>query len=206
MPHNVIMTRHVPTSQRVAFITIDDGYNMPDDAATYVSTQKIPVTLFLSVNAPAVFEHPEYFKRFLLSGQVPQSHGAPHDDLRGKSYGVQYTELTHAHSEIRRIYGAGDPAHPQSPTLFRPPYGQYDFNTLAAVDEIGYAWLVMWSHYVEGAELRNSWHQPVSPATLDNGDIVLCHFNDDLAQQLHIAVDAITASGLRPAYLVDYLT
>lgn len=204
MKHDVIIIKRVDTPQDVAFITIDDGYKMAD--ATMAVNLKLPVTLFLSVNAPAVFEHPDYFKQYLLPNQVPQSHGAPHDDMRGKSILTQISEIKHAHDEITRIYGKTEPTYPQSPTLFRPPYGKYDDNTLTAIDEIGYEWMVLWSHYILGNEIRNSWHQPVTTTSIQRGDIILCHFEDDLNAQLELAITAINDSGLTPAYLVDYLT
>lgn len=198
-----VLLNRVPTSQRVAFITIDDGYHTPIDAAEYVLTENLPVTMFLSVNAPAVFENPDYFRQFLPVGHVPQSHGAPHDDLRIKSYSVQESELSHAHHELTRIYGMSSPLYPMSPVIFRPPYGQYNIHTLIVAGELGYRWLVKWTHYVEGSEVRNVRSEPDDD--LDCGDIVLCHFDQNLKEQLMAASRAIKAADLKPAYLVEYL-
>ena len=145
-----VVWNRVPTAQPVAFITIDDGYYTDLQAIAYVEAQRLPATLFLSVNAPAVFEQPAYFRRYQAVGRnTIQSHGAPHDDMRGWSYEAQYTQLLHAATEIERIYDA-------RPLAFRPPYGQYDDTTLQAAYDTGTRWLVRWSHALWNGALRLS--------------------------------------------------
>jgi peptidoglycan/xylan/chitin deacetylase (PgdA/CDA1 family) len=82
------------------------------------------------------------------------------------------------------------------PTLFRPPYGEYNNDTLKAMQLLGFPIAVLWTHTPE--DLANG-------AALRAGDIILLHFTTTLSQDLTLVLNKIAEAGLTPAYLSDYL-
>ncbi|MFU0243593.1 polysaccharide deacetylase family protein, partial [Streptomyces scabiei] len=93
------------------------------------------------------------------------------------------------------------------PVLFRPPFGNYDGDTLRAAKSCGIEYAPIWSEevYVDHWEYRE-WDQDLHP-----GDIVLTHFRgtDDwdgtMTDMVRRFLDRITADGYAVARLEDYL-
>jgi len=183
-----VLTR-VETSDPVVFVTIDDGNVRSADAAAAIAELGIPVSLFL-VNGP-ISAGADYFAG--LPGAVVESHTRTHPDLRTLSLSGQRGEICGNAETIAGAFG-------RYPVLFRPPYGNYDGNTLRAAADCGMVAIVLWEVVVDHGRVR---HRTV--AQLRPGDIVLFHFEDGLGDSLRMFAQQVQAAGLRIARLEDYL-
>ena len=81
----------IPTTQPVAFITIDDGWNKVPQGPALLRAAHVPVTLFLEINA--IQDDPDYFRQFQGAGAVIEAHTISHRTLKGASYATQQHEI-----------------------------------------------------------------------------------------------------------------
>lgn len=183
---------HVPTTDKVVFITIDDGYARDPQVVALLAARHVPVTPFLTVDA--VRGHDAYFARIQsTTGQHVQNHSVSHPHLKGRSRAAQETEICGASSTFASWFG-------ESPWLFRPPYGSYDDTTRQAAAACGVSALVLWNVSLPHDVLRFA-----SGTTFRPGDILLIHWRPGLARDLPVALAAVAAAGLRVGALQDYL-
>lgn len=183
----------VPTQQKVAFITIDDGgFVRTTEAKEMIRRARIPVTLFL--NSPAATSNADYFKAIQATGAGIQDHTVTHRNLKGQSYDFQKQEINDCADRIEEVYG-------KRPYLFRPPFGNYDAVTLRAARDSGMRVSFFWSHTVDQGII----HYQTSDKVVRPGDVFLMHFRPQLADDLLNTLRAIKDAGLTPARLEDYI-
>lgn len=183
----------VPTEDKVAFITIDDGgMSRTDEALELIKRAEIPVTLFL--NSPAAANHTSYFKAIQETGAQIQNHTVTHRNLKGQSYDFQYKEIKDCSDKLEQLFG-------RRPHLFRPPFGNYDSVTLKAARDCGIRVSFFWTQTVHEGVVRYQTSQKI----VKPGDVLLMHFRPALADDLIGALKAMHASGITPARLEDYL-
>lgn len=151
----------VSTNSPVAFITIDDGYFTDPDADAFMQSTPVPVTQFLTYYAAS-------------SGQFPPPTSGPGLARRLPSEGTprppRPVRRRPAEGDGRRRRLAWRRRHVQlAAPAFRPPYGQYDDNTLQAAFNAGMPQLVVWTHVFEQPSLvfTNEYgtHRGCGPAT-----------------------------------------
>ncbi|WP_239088435.1 polysaccharide deacetylase family protein [Planosporangium mesophilum] len=181
----------VPTSQKVAFITIDDGWTKQPDAIGLLQAAHVPVTLFLTTNA--IRSDPGYFKQLEAAGAVIEAHTITHADLKGMSPSFQRHEICGSADQLGAIYG-------RRPVLFRPPFGDKDNTTLQVTHECGMKAAFFWKETVDKGVVRFQEGNAVQP-----GDILLMHFRPAFAEDFLAALQAIHDAGLTPALLEDYI-
>lgn len=181
----------IPTRQRVAFLTIDDGFVKTAEAPKLIAAAHIPVTLFLTVNA--VRDNPAYFAAMQANGAVIEAHTITHTELRGRSYAVQRREICGSADKLGQWYH-------RRPVLFRPPFGDKDATTLRVVHECGMNAALFWKETVDKGKVRYQEGHTVQP-----GDIILMHFRPAFVKDFLAALQAIHRAGLTPALLEDYL-
>lgn len=183
----------LPTEQKVAFITIDDGgLARPPAVADFIWRAHIPVTLFL--NSPAAEEHADYFRQIQVAGGVVESHTINHNSLAGRSYDYQKQEICGAADKLETLFG-------KRATLFRPPFGNHDATTLKAAHDCGAKAVFHWSETVHEGKVRYQTPEKV----VQPGDVLLMHFRPALMDDLLAALKAIHRAGLTPALLEDYV-
>ncbi|SHI05235.1 polysaccharide deacetylase family protein [Streptomyces sp. 3214.6] len=188
----------IPTSDRVVFLTIDDGSEKDPAFLRMMSDLKIPYTAFLSDYL--IKDDYAYFKKMQATGVVLNNHTLHHPYLPGLSYRQQKREICGMQDVMERQYG-------KRPTLFRPPYGNYNQDTLRAAKSCGIRYAPIWDEevFVDHWEYRE-WDQDIHP-----GDIVLSHFRgrDDwkgtMPDMIRRFLDKITEKGYAVARLEDYL-
>ncbi|WP_432978205.1 polysaccharide deacetylase family protein [Dactylosporangium sp. CA-233914] len=180
----------VPTDQRVAFVTIDDGWVKHPKAAELLREAHVPVTLFLTINA--ISDNPEYFRTLQDLGAVIEAHTITHNKLTGLSYDMQRQEICGSADRLGELYG-------RRPTLFRPPFGEKDATTLRAAHDCGLKAVFFWK---ESVNQGNVWYQEVK--VVQPGDVILMHFRDQFVEDFIAALQGIKAAGLTPARLEDY--
>ncbi|MFJ5229688.1 polysaccharide deacetylase family protein [Kitasatospora sp. NPDC088391] len=180
------------TTDKVVFLTVDDGWFRTPAAAQLVADRKLPVTAF-PLPMPEGFE-PDYFARFTANpGSSIQDHSVSHRDLTTLSPAEQQAEICDARDAVTARYGT-------VPTIFRPPYFAWNADVQQAAANCGMKYvLTATADFTSGAS--NVYHGgPLQP-----GDVIIMHFTDTLADDLQRALDAAAAAGLTPAALTDYL-
>ncbi|GAA2134902.1 hypothetical protein GCM10009760_12790 [Kitasatospora kazusensis] len=185
-------TWNVPTTDKVVFFTIDDGWYRTPEAEQFIADHHLPITAF-PLPMPSGFD-PDYFKRVTaVPGSSIQDHSVSHRDLTTLSLAEQQAEICSARDTDLRLYGT-------APTIFRPPSFTWNADTLQAAADCG-------MRTVLTATADFSWGQSniYRGGALQPGDVVLMHFTDTLATDLPRALAAAQAAGLKPAGLTDYL-
>lgn len=181
----------IPTDQPVAFITIDDGWTKVPQAAELLRAAHVPVTLFLEINA--IKSDPGYFSELEQAGAVIEAHTLTHPELKGKPYDVQRHEICGSADELARLYG-------RRPVLFRPPFGDKDATTLRVVHDCGMKAAFFWKETTDKGIVRYQ-----EGNTVKAGDILLMHFRPAFIDDFLAVLQAISAAGLTPALLEDYI-
>jgi peptidoglycan/xylan/chitin deacetylase (PgdA/CDA1 family) len=181
----------IPTDQKVAFLTIDDGYLKTPEAPQVIAAAGVPVTLFLT--SDAVEDDPGYFRPMLDAGAVVEAHSVTHANLRGRSYDFQRREICGSADKLGQWFT-------RRPTLFRPPFGNQDVTTLRAAKDCGMTAAFMWTETVHKGKVRYQQGKEVKP-----GDIILMHFRKSFRADFVAALRAMHRAGLTPALLQDYL-
>ncbi|MFD9910610.1 polysaccharide deacetylase family protein [Streptomyces sp. NPDC059063] len=188
----------VPTKEKVVFLTVDDGAEKDPAFLRMMTELKIPYTAFLSDYL--VKEDYGYFKGMRDRGVVLNNHTLNHRYLPGLSYEAQRREICGMQDTIERRYG-------KRPELFRPPYGNYNRDTLRAAKSCGIKAVPLWASeaYADHMEWRE-WDRDLHP-----GDIVLTHFRGrgdwkgTMPDMVRTVMKTITERGYAVARLEDYL-
>ncbi|MFJ8664624.1 polysaccharide deacetylase family protein [Streptomyces sp. NPDC093600] len=188
----------VPTKEKVVFLTIDDGAEKDPELLRMMSELRIPYSAFLSDYL--VKEDYGYFKKMQDAGVSLHNHTLNHRYMPGLSYTAQKREICGMQDTIQKRYG-------KRPTLFRPPYGNYNENTLRAAKECGVKAVPLWASeaFPDRMEWRE-WDRDLHP-----GDIVLTHFRGkedwkgSMPDMIRRVMSTITAKGYAVARLEDYV-
>ena len=185
------VVRRVPTSDRVVFLTYDDGAERDPRFVDMVRELRLPVSMFLtnSVVGPGY----GHFARLQSVGASIQNHTLDHPALRGLPYAGQRAEICGQQEKLHARFGI-------RPRLFRPPYGTYDTTTRHAAADCGLAALVLWSTSVEDGTLERP---------LRAGDIVSVASGETtgptLTERTTAVLREIERRGLTVGKLEDYL-
>jgi peptidoglycan/xylan/chitin deacetylase (PgdA/CDA1 family) len=182
----------VPTTQPVAFITIDDGHKQLPEAVKLLKAAGVPTSLFLISSIAA--KNPPFFSALQGEGGVIQSHTITHDSMPKLSYQRQKQEICGSSDKLGQLFG-------KRPTLFRPPYGNYNQTTLRAAHDCGMKAVLLWKEATNGGKV---FYQ-TSEKKVHAGDIILMHFRPTFVADFLAVLKAIHDSGLTPAALEDYI-
>ncbi|MER6676510.1 polysaccharide deacetylase family protein [Streptomyces sp. NPDC000983] len=188
----------IPTEEKIVFLTIDDGAEKDPAFLRMMSELRIPYTAFLSDYL--VKEDYGYFARMQRAGVGLHNHTLHHPYLPGLSYARQKREICGMQDVIEKRYG-------KRPVLFRPPFGNYNRDTLRAAKSCGITHAPLWNEevFVDRWEYRE-WDREIHA-----GDIVLSHFRGKqhwkgtMTDMIRRFLDRITAEGYAVARLEDYL-
>ncbi|MFF5918064.1 polysaccharide deacetylase family protein [Streptomyces flavochromogenes] len=191
----------VPTKQKIVFLTIDDGSEKDPELLRMMKELRIPYSAFLSDYV--VKDDYGYFARMQKSqdgGVSLHNHTLNHRYLPGLSYKQQKREICGMQDIIEKRFG-------KRPPLFRPPYGNYNEDTLRAAKTCGVEAVPLWAAeaFPDHMEWRE-WDRDLHP-----GDIVLTHFRGkedwkgSMADMVRRVMNVITAKGYAVAKLEDYV-
>ncbi|WP_434096840.1 polysaccharide deacetylase family protein [Streptomyces prasinus] len=188
----------VPTEEKVVFLTIDDGAEKDPEFLHMMSELKIPYTAFLSDYV--IKDDYGYFGKMRDRGVGLQNHTLNHPYLPGLSYARQKREICGMQDVVEERYG-------ERPVLFRPPFGNYNKDTLRAAKSCGIEYAPLWNEevFVDRWEYRE-WDRELRP-----GDIVLSHFRGrgewkgTMPDMIRRFLDKVTAEGYAVGRLEDYL-
>ncbi|MER7173722.1 polysaccharide deacetylase family protein [Streptomyces mesophilus] len=188
----------IPTKDKVVFLTIDDGAEKDPQFLKMMSDLKIPYTAFLSDYL--VKEDYGYFKKMQNRGVALNNHTLNHRYMPGLTYDQQKREICGMQDVIEKRYG-------KRPELFRPPYGNYNRDTLKAAKACGIKSVPLWNAevFVDRMDYRE-WDRDIHP-----GDIILTHFRGkedwkgSMPDMIRKFMKTVTDKGYAVARLEDYL-
>lgn len=188
----------VPTEEKILFLTIDDGEEKDPQFLRMMNELDIPYTAFLSDYL--VKDDYGYFGKMRDQGVGLHNHTLHHPYLPALSRARQEREICGMQQVIEKRYGT-------RPVLFRPPYGNYNKDTLRVAKSCGITHVPLWNEevFVDHWEYRE-WDRSLHP-----GDIVLSHFRGrqdwegTMTDMVRRFLDKVTAEGYAVARLEDYL-
>ncbi|MFG2618414.1 polysaccharide deacetylase family protein [Streptomyces sp. NPDC048507] len=188
----------VPTEDKVVFLTIDDGAEKDPEFVKMMQELKIPYTAFLSDYL--VRDNYPYFKGMQDAGVTLNNHTLNHRYMPALSYEKQREEICGQQDTIQKQFG-------KRPTLFRPPYGNYNQDTLRAAKSCGIKAVPLWNAeaFVNRMDYRE-WDRDIHP-----GDIILTHFRGredwkgTMPDMIRHVMKTVTDKGYAVARLEDYL-
>jgi peptidoglycan/xylan/chitin deacetylase (PgdA/CDA1 family) len=155
----------VPISDKVVFVTIDDGLEKEPAFIQMVKDFQVPLTICLA--DLFIRDDYAYFAKLKETGYVSiQNHTVTHPlEMPSLSAARQLDEVAGQQERLRREYGT-------TPYIFRPPGGSYDVTTIDAVRSAGLKGMMLWREamQISDMEYQTSGH------ALHPGDIILAHF------------------------------
>ena len=200
-PNKVRFISPIETTDKVFFITIDDGWTKDPAVATWVRQTRTPITVFLTAAANPE-DTSDFFRSVSRYGSV-QNHTRTHKYLTSSDTDIN-SEVCGIQSTYAKRYG-------ERPWMLRPPYGNGGWPTAprsehqriaSVVGPCGIKYVVNWSALVSN---EGKFESQNGNDRIAAGDIVLLHFVPGLRNQLAALVERGALSGLKPANLADYL-
>ncbi|MFD9128837.1 polysaccharide deacetylase family protein [Kitasatospora sp. NPDC059571] len=191
----------VPTTDRVVFVTLDDGAEKDPKFVAMMNDLKVPVSMFLTRDL--ISGDYGYFKPLQALGNHIQNHTVDHPAMSKASPEKQKSEVCDDQSALTREYGT-------APLLFRPPYGDGAHTTAlnAAVQACGPRAVVLWR---ESMQIHDMQYQ-AADKKLRPGDIILAHFRgpkdlkgETMTQMFGELLSRIQEQGFAVARLEDYI-
>jgi peptidoglycan/xylan/chitin deacetylase (PgdA/CDA1 family) len=163
---------HVPITEKVAFVTIDDGIEKDPEFIQMVKDFRVPITISLA--DVLIRDDYAYFEKLYETGYVSiQNHTVTHPlSMPSLSASRQLDEISGQQEKLHKEYGV-------TPYIFRPPGGNYDATTIASAGGAGLKGVMLWK---EAMEISDMEYQTTAHH-LHPGDIILCHFRGPA--QLH---------------------
>jgi peptidoglycan/xylan/chitin deacetylase (PgdA/CDA1 family) len=188
----VPLVKKIATDKPYVFITMDDGAVKDPDALRLIQQSGAHPLLFL--NQKYVKGSEAYFKAILDSaGATLGDHTVDHPNLKGKPLEFQRKEICDDADDFKTEFGV-------RPSIFRPPFGSYDQNTLKAAALCGMRAAVLWTAAVNDGHVQFQVGNKLRP-----GDIVLMHFRKTFKQDFQAFLDQARKDGLTPVPLADFL-
>ncbi|MFD8791833.1 polysaccharide deacetylase family protein [Streptomyces vinaceus] len=190
----------VPPTDRVVFLTFDDGAEKDPEFLKMAADLKLPISMFLTDNiASSDYGHFEKL-RDNGSGSTINNHTLTHPNLRTLPFAAQEKEICGQQEHLEKRFGA-------KPVRFRPPYGNYNDDTLRAASECGISQVILWR-----VSMQINNFQYAEGSALKPGDIILAHFRgpSELKGSTEIQMTTrmlqrIQEQGYRIGRLEDYL-
>jgi peptidoglycan/xylan/chitin deacetylase (PgdA/CDA1 family) len=191
----------IPLTDKVVFVTIDDGIEKDPKFIQMVKDFQVPITISLA--DVLIRDDYAYFEKLYQTGYVSiQNHTVDHPlDMPGLSATQQLYEIAVQQEKFRKEYGV-------KPYIFRPPGGNYDETTIASAAQAGLKGLMLWKEAMQitDMEYQTSVHR------LNPGDIILCHFRGpaqlDGESMVHMMIHLyrrIQAQGFTVADITKYV-
>lgn len=188
----------VPVTERVVFLTIDDGTEKDPELLRMMTELQIPYSAFLSDYV--INDNYGYFRDMRDRGVALHNHTLNHRYMPGLSYEAQRREICGQQDNLRKLYG-------KRPPLFRPPYGNYNRDTLRAAQTCGVTAVPLWAAeaFPDHMEWRE-WDRDLHP-----GDIILTHFRGredwegTMPDMIRQVMKTVTEKGYAVARLEDYV-
>ncbi len=191
LPRSTPALDRIPTTDKVIFLGIDDGLIREPALIALLQETRVPLTLFL--NQAQARDGADFFRTMQTLGATIQGHTNDHPRLPALGYSAQQHEICSDVTALTTVFGYG-------PTLFRPPYGEWNETTRQVAAGCGMKALILWRGATNDGRL-----DLVGGPAFHPGDILLLHFRADLIQNLKLVFAKAEAEGYRIGRLEDYL-
>ena len=155
---------HIPTDQKICFLTIDDGAEKDPAFIDMVKDFRIPFTMFLA----ETFIHTdyEYFAKLRDTGYCTiQNHTLTHPNLVTLTAQRQLAEITGQQQKLQKVYNT-------TPYLFRAPFGNSNKATQEACKQNNLKAICYWRASFQ----KQGFQWQAADKKLRPGDILLAHF------------------------------
>ncbi|MEU4354624.1 polysaccharide deacetylase family protein [Streptomyces virginiae] len=190
----------LPAGDKTVFLTFDDGAEKDPEFLKMAADLKLPISMFLTDSvASSDYGHFEKL-RDNGSASTVNNHTLTHPNLRTLSFEAQKKEICGQQDTLEKRFG-------QRPPLFRPPFGNYNDDTLRAASECGVSSVLLWR-----VSMQINNFQYAQGSALQPGDIILAHFRgpSELKGATEIEMTTrmlqrIQEQGYRIGRLEDYL-
>jgi peptidoglycan/xylan/chitin deacetylase (PgdA/CDA1 family) len=198
---NPAVFSRVPLTDKVVFVTIDDGIEKDPKFIQMVKDFQVPITISLA--DVLIRDDYAYFEKLYETGYVSiQNHTVDHPlDMPALSAAQQLYEIAAQQEKLRKEYGV-------APYIFRPPGGNYNETTIVSASQAGLQGLMLWK---EAMQITDMQYQ-TSVHRLNPGDIILCHFRGpaqlDGETMVHMMIHLfrhIQAQGFTVADITKYV-
>jgi hypothetical protein len=155
----------VPMTDKVVFITIDDGLVKDPGFIQMVKDFQVPVAIDLA--DLFISDDYAYFGKLQETGYVSiQNHTVSHPlNMPSLPAAQQLDEIAGQQDKLHKEYGV-------KPYIFRPPGGSYNETTITCAGQAGLKGLMLWKETMEISDMEYQ----TSSHHLSPGDIILCHF------------------------------
>jgi len=182
----------IPTSEPVVFLGIDDGWVQNSQTLFWLTRHHLPFTLFLTENG--IKNNYDYFQQLQNAGMTVEDHTVTHSDLTKLTPDQQKAEICGAADNYESVFGA-------RPTLFRPPYGKANQQTLQAAQACGMKAIIMWHALVQ----NGAFQFQDGLKHLEPGDIILMHFTNNFLPDIQTFINQVNADHLQVGRLEDWI-
>ncbi len=203
MVTNLSITHGNPTLSEVA-LTFDDGPSAyTPQVLAILQHYNVQATFFC--RGKNSWQFPSHLQQALAGGNAVGNHTLTHPHLPTLPFPEIYEELSNTQNIIQQTTGA-------CPTIFRPPYGEYNSDVLRAASQLGLT-IVTWS------ASANDWTDPQPPVSqivsnmlggARNGAILLFHEGGgnraNTVEALPAIIDGLQTRGLRLVTLSQMLS
>jgi peptidoglycan/xylan/chitin deacetylase (PgdA/CDA1 family) len=190
----------VPAGEKTVFLTFDDGAEKDPEFLKMAADLKLPISMFLTDSVAASDYGHFQALRDNGSGSTINNHTLTHPNLKTLGPAAQKKEICGQQDRLEKRFG-------QRPKLFRPPFGNYNDDTLKAASECGVSSVVLWK-----ASMQIKDFQYAEGSALKPGDIILAHFRGPAElkgsteiQMTTSMLQSIQRQGYKIGRLEDYL-
>lgn len=180
---------NVDTQEKKIAISFDAawGEEKTDEILQILKDRDIETTFFLV--GYWVDKYPDRVRQIAEAGHEIGNHSNTHPHMSELSEAQIVQELNDLSDKVEALTGT-------RPTLFRPPYGDYDDEVVLTARKNGYE-VIQWN--VDSLDWKNLGVTPMVERVTKNlapGDIVLFHNNSQyITEALPIILDAILEEG-----------
>ncbi|MBW8806811.1 MAG: polysaccharide deacetylase family protein [Catenulisporales bacterium] len=155
---------HVPTDQKICFLTIDDGAEKDPAFLAMVKDFRIPFTMFLADTF--IRADYQYFAKLRDTGYCTiQNHTMTHPNMVTLSAQRQLAEISGQQQKLEKTYNT-------TPYLFRAPFGNSNQATQQACKQNGLKAICYWRASFQ----KQGFQWQAADKKLRPGDILLAHF------------------------------
>ncbi|WP_019630762.1 polysaccharide deacetylase family protein [Actinomadura atramentaria] len=191
----------IDTTDKVVFLTMDDGYEYDSDFVALVRKEHVPYMTFLT--STYIHGEAQYFWALRNAGSVMENHTIDHPNMPTLSPEAQKRQICESSDAIAAQFG-------RRPEIFRPPFGAYNTATRQAAKECGIKSVLLWTaEFYNGTTGPgvgfNGFARADGGKGFKPGDIILMHYRKGLAGEFATMLGWIRQAGFRPAAVQNYL-
>lgn len=187
----VIPIYRVDRTEKICSISFDAAWGNEQTEGLLDTLDKYNVKSTFFLVGQWVDKYPDSVKEIAKRGHDVGNHGDTHSHMTQQSDDTILQELNSCNSKIKKLTG-------KSPTLFRPPYGDYNNNVVNCVNNIN-MYCVQWD--IDSLDWKDpSVDQIVLNCTskLQNGSIILLHNGaTNTPEALPKIIEAIQGQGYK---------